>query len=191
MRLLSARSPRLRLHRDLALAFDPRFTVIAGPNPSAKSTTPKPSPPPRPVLAVKTGGSVLDAIEERPFHGRSRGGIGLQLAPVDSWVLRANAFAGHPGQRFACRIPEGREPAGRGGRGTAGPADWYGSCLAPHPVRAAEQLKERWGPFVGVQGSSATTLSGAGPVPATGTMTAWSSGCRGRVADLGVQIGPL
>mgnify|MGYP003341905223 FL=1 len=57
MRLLAARVRDYRLHRDLAVEFDPRFTVIAGPNQSGKSTLAEALHRAL-FLPVKTGGEV-------------------------------------------------------------------------------------------------------------------------------------
>jgi len=102
MRLLSARVRDYRLHRDLALAFDPRFTVIAGPNQSGKSTIAEALHRAL-FLPVKTGGSVLDAMKSDPFMADPEVELAFSCAG-DSWVLRKR-FAGTRAA-FRCRIPE-------------------------------------------------------------------------------------
>jgi len=101
---------------------------------------------------------------------------------VNSWVLRKR-FAGTRGAFPAAGFLEAG-PAGRGGEGTAGRSDWYGSC-GPHAVRAAGSSRNVGGICGCGRDPPATNLS-ACPVPATTHDRLVRSGCKAG-ADLGVN----
>jgi len=148
MRLLSARVRDYRLHRDLTVAFDPRFTVIAGPNQSGKSTIAEALHRAL-FLPVKTGGSLLDAMKSDPFLADPEVELTFSCAG-DSWILRKR-FAGTRGSVSL------QDSGGRSLQGEAAEerlAQLIGTAAVARTRAAAEQLKERWGHLWVWQGSS-------------------------------------
>jgi DNA repair exonuclease SbcCD ATPase subunit len=148
MRLLSARVRDYRLHRDLPVDFDPRFTVIAGPNQSGKSTLAEALHRAL-FLPVKTGGELLKGMQSDPFMAEPE--VELQFETAGQrWELRKR-FAGSRGSVSL------RDSAGRslqGDEAEARLADLIGTSAVPRNRGAADQLKERWGHLWVWQGSS-------------------------------------
>jgi len=96
MRLLSARIRDYRLHRDQSVDFDPRFTVIAGPNQSGKSTLAEALHRAL-FLPVRTGGELLKGMQSDPFMADPE--VELHFEAADQrWELRKR-FAGTRGKR--------------------------------------------------------------------------------------------
>jgi len=148
MRLLTARIRDYRLHRDLAVAFDRRFTVISGPNQSGKSTLVEALHRAL-FLPVKTGGEVLKAMQTAPFSGDPEVEVVFEAA-ADCWTLRKRFAAG----RGSVALLDGR---GRGLQGDAAEerlAQLVGTGAVARNRAAAEQLRERWGHLWVWQGSA-------------------------------------
>jgi energy-coupling factor transporter ATP-binding protein EcfA2 len=148
MRLLTARVRDYRLHRDLEVAFDRRFTVISGPNQSGKSTLVEALHRAL-FLPVKTGGEVLKAMQPSPFRGDPEVEVVFEAA-AEHWTLRKRFAAG----RGSVALLDGR---GRGLQGDAAEerlAALVGTGAVARNRAAAEQLRERWGHLWVWQGSA-------------------------------------
>lgn len=109
MRLLSARVRDYRRHRDLPISFDPRFTVIAGPNQSGKSTLAEALHRAL-FLPVKTGGDLLKGMQSDPFLAEPEVEISFEAAG-ERWELRKR-FAGARGSA-SLRDSAGRSLQGK------------------------------------------------------------------------------
>jgi DNA repair exonuclease SbcCD ATPase subunit len=139
MRLLSARVRDYRLHRDLSISFDPKFTVIAGPNQSGKSTLAEALHRAL-FLPVKTGGELLKGMQSDPFMAEPEVELCFEAAG-DRWELRKR-FAGTRGSASL------RDSAGRSLQGEDAEerlAELVGTAAVARNRGAADQLKERWG----------------------------------------------
>ncbi|MCT0225039.1 AAA family ATPase [Synechococcus sp. CS-1328] len=148
MRLLSARIRDYRLHRDLTVNFDPRFTVIAGPNQSGKSTLAEALHRAL-FLPVKTGGAVLEGMKTDPFMADPEVVLAF-AAGGDTWTLRKR-FAGSRGS-IALQDSGGRSLQGDAAEERL--AELIGTAAVARNRAAAEQLKERWGHLWVWQGSA-------------------------------------
>lgn len=159
MRLLSARIRDYRRHRDLPIRFDPRFTVIAGPNQSGKSTLAEALHRAL-FLPVKTGGELLKSMQSDPCLAEPEVELSFE-AGGECWELRKR-FAGARGSASL------RDSAGRSLQGEAAEeklAALIGTAAVARNRGAADQLKERWGHLWVWQGSASTNplaLSTAG-----------------------------
>ncbi|CAK6700775.1 AAA family ATPase [Synechococcus sp. CBW1002] len=148
MRLLSARIRDYRLHRDLTVNFDPRFTVIAGPNQSGKSTLAEALHRAL-FLPVKTGGAVLEGMKTDPFMADPEVVLAF-AAGGDTWTLRKR-FAGSRGS-IALQDSGGRSLQGDAAEERL--AELIGTAAVARNRAAADQLKERWGHLWVWQGSA-------------------------------------
>jgi energy-coupling factor transporter ATP-binding protein EcfA2 len=148
MRLLAARIRDYRLHRDLALEFDPRFTVIAGPNQSGKSTLAEALHRAL-FLSARTGGEVLKGMRSDPFRADPEVELAFE-AGGEHWQL-SKRFAATRGsvslQDSAGRSLSGDEAEER-------LAELIGTAAVDRTIAAAKQLKERWGHLWVWQGSA-------------------------------------
>ncbi len=159
MRLLSARVRDYRRHRDLPICFDPRFTVIAGPNQSGKSTLAEALHRAL-FLPVKTGGELLKSMQSDPFLAEPEVELSFEAAG-ERWELRKR-FAGTRGSASL------RDSAGRSLQGEDAEeklAQLIGTAAVARNRGAADQLKERWGHLWVWQGSASSNplaLSTAG-----------------------------
>jgi DNA repair exonuclease SbcCD ATPase subunit len=159
MRLLSARVRDYRRHRDLPISFDPRFTVIAGPNQSGKSTLAEALHRAL-FLPVKTGGELLKGMQSDPFMAEPEVELSFEAAG-ERWELRKR-FAGARGSASL------RDSAGRSLQGEDAEerlAELIGTAAVARNRGAADQLKERWGHLWVWQGSASSNplaLSTAG-----------------------------
>jgi len=154
MRLLSARVRDYRLHRDLSISFDPRFTVIAGPNQSGKSTLAEALHRAL-FLPVKTGGELLKGMQSDPFMAEPEVELCFEAAG-DRWELRKR-FAGTRGSASL------RDGAGRSLQGEDAEerlAELVGTAAVARNRGAADQLKERWGHLWVWQGSASSNPFG-------------------------------
>ncbi|MFM7676088.1 MAG: AAA family ATPase [Synechococcus sp.] len=139
MRLLSAHLRDYRLHRDLAVTFDPRFTVISGANQSGKSTLAEALHRAL-FLPVKTGGAVLEALRTDPFLADPEVLLAFECGG-ERWELRKR-FAGSRG-RVSLQDSRGRSL--QGDEAEQRLAELIGTTAVPRTRAAGEQLKERWG----------------------------------------------
>jgi len=154
MRLLSARVRDYRLHRDLPVQFDSRFTVIAGPNQSGKSTLAEALHRAL-FLPVKTGGELLKGMQSDPFMAEPEVELCFEAAG-ERWELRKR-FAGSRGSASL------RDSAGRSLQGEDAEerlAELVGTAAVARNRGAAEQLKERWGHLWVWQGSASSNPFG-------------------------------
>ena len=154
MRLLSARVRDYRLHRDLSISFDPKFTVIAGPNQSGKSTLAEALHRAL-FLPVKTGGELLKGMQSDPFMAEPEVELCFEAAG-DRWELRKR-FAGNRGSASL------RDSAGRSLQGEDAEerlAELVGTAAVARNRGAADQLKERWGHLWVWQGSASSNPLG-------------------------------
>ena len=154
MRLLSARVRDYRRHRDLLISFDPRFTVIAGPNQSGKSTLAEALHRAL-FLPVKTGGELLKGMQSDPFLAEPEVEISFEAAG-ERWELRKR-FAGARGSASL------RDGAGRSLQGEDAEerlAELIGTAAVARNRGAADQLKERWGHLWVWQGSASSNPLG-------------------------------
>ena len=170
MRLLSARLRDYRLHRDLSVNFDPRFTVISGPNQSGKSTLAEALHRAL-FLPVKTGGAVLEGMRTDPFLADPE--VELAFDCGGDSLDAAQALRRHPRQRAL------QDSGGRSLQGDAAEerlAELIGTAAVARNRGAADQLRERWGHLWVWQGSASDNPLDAQHVPTT--TTGWWSGCR-------------
>ena len=154
MRLLSARVRDYRRHRDLPISFDPRFTVIAGPNQSGKSTLAEALHRAL-FLPVKTGGELLKGMQSDPFLAEPEVEISFEAAG-ERWELRKR-FAGTRGSASL------RDSAGRSLQGEDAEerlAELIGTAAVARNRGAGDQLKERWGHLWVWQGSASSNPLG-------------------------------
>lgn len=154
MRLVSARVRDYRLHRDLPVQFDRRFTVIAGPNQSGKSTLAEALHRAL-FLPVKTGGELLKGMQSDPFMAEPEVELCFEAAG-ERWELRKR-FAGSRGSASL------RDSAGRSLQGEDAEerlAELVGTAAVARNRGAADQLKERWGHLWVWQGSASSNPFG-------------------------------
>lgn len=154
MRLLSARVRDYRRHRDLPISFDPRFTVITGPNQSGKSTLAEALHRAL-FLPVKTGGELLKGMQSDPYLAEPEVELSFEAAG-ERWELRKR-FAGARGSASL------RDSAGRSLQGEDAEerlAELIGTAAVARNRGAADQLKERWGHLWVWQGSASSNPLG-------------------------------
>ena len=159
MRLLSARVRDYRLHRDLAVEFDPRFTVISGPNQSGKSTLAEALHRAL-FLPVKTGGDLLKGMQSDPYLAEPEVELAFE-AVGERWTLRKR-FAG---ARGSASLQDGRGRSLQGEEAEERLAELIGTSAVARNRGAAEQLKERWGHlwvWQGAASSNPLALSASG-----------------------------
>lgn len=148
MRLLSARLRDYRLHRDLAVAFDPRFTLIAGPNQSGKSTLAEALHRAL-FLPVKTGGELLKGMQSSPFLADPEVELSFEAAS-QRWILRKRFAAA----RGSVSLLDGSGRSLQGDAAEERLAELVGTRAVPRNRAAADQLRERWGHLWVWQGSA-------------------------------------
>ena len=159
MRLLSARVRDYRLHRDLEVEFDPRFTVISGPNQSGKSTLAEALHRAL-FLPVKTGGDLLKGMQSDPYLAEPEVELAFE-AVGERWTLRKR-FAG---SRGSASLQDGRGRSLQGEEAEERLAELIGTSAVARNRGAAEQLKERWGHlwvWQGAASSNPLALSASG-----------------------------
>lgn len=147
MRLQSARLRDYRLHHDLSVAFDPRFTVISGPNQSGKSTLVEALHRAL-FLPVKTGGTVLEGMRSDPFFGDPEVELAF-LCDGQEWRLRKRFAA----NRGSVSLVDGQGRSLQGEEAEERLAALIGTAPVPRNRSAADQLRERWGHLWVWQGS--------------------------------------
>ncbi|MEI7952079.1 MAG: ATP-binding protein, partial [Synechococcaceae cyanobacterium ELA182] len=150
MRLLSARVRDYRLHRDLEVELDPRFTVISGPNQSGKSTLAEALHRAL-FLPVKTGGDLLKGMQSDPYLAEPEVELAFE-AVGERWTLRKR-FAG---ARGSASLQDGRGRSLQGEEAEERLAELIGTSAVARNRGAAEQLKERWGHLWVWQGAASS-----------------------------------
>ncbi|MFY8149724.1 MAG: AAA family ATPase [Prochlorococcaceae cyanobacterium] len=138
MRLRSVRLRHYRLHRELSVAFDPRFTVISGPNQSGKSTLAEALHRAL-FLPVKTGGAVLEALRSDPFRADPEVELAFECGG-EAWAL----FKRFAGSRGSVTLQDARGCSLQGDEAEQRLAELIGTAAVPRTRAAGEQLKERW-----------------------------------------------
>ena len=139
MRLLSARVRDYRIHRDLAVAFDPHFTVITGPNQSGKSTLAEALHRAL-FLPVRTGGELQKGMQTSPFLSDPEVELCFEAAS-QRWTLRKRFAA----NRGSASLTDGRGVSLQGDEAEEQLAQLVGTAAVARNRGAAEQLRERWG----------------------------------------------
>jgi len=150
MRLLSARVRDYRIHRDLAVEFDPRFTVIAGPNQSGKSTLAEALHRAL-FLPVKTGGELQKAMQTSPFLSDPEVELTFE-AGSQRWTLRKRFAA----SRGSASLTDDRGVSLQGEEAEERLAQLVGTTAVARNRGAVEQLRERWGHLWVWQGSASS-----------------------------------
>lgn len=150
MRLLSARVRDYRLHRDLSLDFDPRFTVISGPNQSGKSTLAEALHRAL-FLPVRTGGEVQKAMRSDPFLADPEVELAFE-ASGQRWQLRKRFAAA----RGSISLRDAAGGSLQGDEAEERLAQLIGTAAVDRTAAAARQLKERWGHLWVWQGSASS-----------------------------------
>jgi hypothetical protein len=150
MRLLSARVRDYRIHRDQKVELDPRFTVIAGPNQSGKSTLAEALHRAL-FLPFKTGGDLQKGMQTSPFLSDPEVELCFE-AGSQRWTLRKR-FAG---SRGSASLTDGRGVSLQGEEAEEQLAQLVGSAAVARNRGAAEQLRERWGHLWVWQGSASS-----------------------------------
>jgi energy-coupling factor transporter ATP-binding protein EcfA2 len=148
MRLLTARVRDYRLHRDLAVEFDPRFTVIAGANQSGKSTLAEALHRAL-FLPAKTGGEVHKGMRSDPFRSEPEVELAFE-AGGERWQL-SKRFAATRGS-VTLQDSAGRSLSGDEAEEKL--AALIGTAAVDRTTAAGRQLKERWGHLWVWQGSA-------------------------------------
>ena len=148
MRLLSTRLRDYRLHRDLAVTFDPRLTVITGSNQSGKSTLAEALHRAL-FLPVKTGGALLESMRTDPFMADPDVELAFACGG-EQWTLRKR-FAG---TRGSISLQDSRGRSLQGDAAEERLAELIGTAAVARNRGAADQLRERWGHLWVWQGSS-------------------------------------
>ena len=156
MRLLSARIRDYRIHRDLAVEFDPRFTVIAGPNQSGKSTLAEALHRAL-FLPVRTGGELQKGMQTSPFLSDPEVELCFEAAS-QRWTLRKRFAA----NRGSASLTDGRGVSLQGDEAEERLAHLVGTAAVARNRGAAEQLRERWGHLWVWQGSASNNPLASG-----------------------------
>ncbi|MFM8259959.1 MAG: AAA family ATPase [Vulcanococcus sp.] len=156
MRLLSARVRDYRIHRDQKVEFDPRFTVIAGPNQSGKSTLAEALHRAL-FLPFKTGGDLQKGMQTSPFLSDPEVELCFE-AGSQRWTLRKR-FAG---SRGSASLTDGRGITLQGEEAEERLAQLVGTAAVARNTGAAAQLRERWGHLWVWQGSASSNPLTAG-----------------------------
>lgn len=150
MRLLSARVRDYRLHRDLSLDFDPRFTVISGPNQSGKSTLAEALHRAL-FLPVRTGGEVQKSMRSDPFLADPEVELSFE-AGGQRWQLRKRFAA----SRGSISLRDAAGGSLQGDEAEERLAQLIGTAAVDRTAAAARQLRERWGHLWVWQGSASS-----------------------------------
>ena len=153
MRLLSARIRDYRVHSEQEIVFDPRFTVIAGPNQSGKSTLAEALHRAL-FLPVKTGGDLLKSMRSDPCLAEPEVKLVFEAASK-RWEL-VKRFAGARGSVY---LKDGERNL-QGDEAEERLAELIGTAAVARNTAAANQLKERWGHLWVWQGSASTNPLG-------------------------------
>lgn len=153
MRLLSARIRDYRVHSEQDIVFDPRFTVIAGPNQSGKSTLAEALHRAL-FLPVKTGGDLLKSMRSDPCLAEPEVKLVFEAASK-RWEL-VKRFAGARGSVY---LKDGERNL-QGDEAEERLAELIGTAAVARNTAAANQLKERWGHLWVWQGSASTNPLG-------------------------------
>lgn len=156
MRLLSARIRDYRIHRDLAVEFDPRFTVIAGPNQSGKSTLAEALHRAL-FLPFKTGGELQKGMQTSPFVSDPEVEICFETGS-QHWTLRKRFAA----NRGSASLTDGRGVSLQGEEAEERLAQLVGTAAVARNRGAADQLRERWGHLWVWQGSASSNPLSSG-----------------------------
>lgn len=156
MRLLSARVRDYRIHRDLAVEFDPRFTVIAGPNQSGKSTLAEALHRAL-FLPARTGGDLQKGMQTSPFLSDPEVELSFEAGP-QRWLLRKRFAA----TRGSVSLTDGRGVSLQGDEAEERLAQLVGTAAVARNRGAADQLKERWGHLWVWQGSASSNPLSSG-----------------------------
>ena len=150
MRLLSAHLRHYRIHRDLTVEFDPRFTVIAGANQSGKSTLAEALHRAL-FLPAKTGGELQKGMQTSPFHSDPEVELSFE-AGSQRWTL-CKRFAN---TRGSVSLTDGRGASLQGDEAEERLAQLVGTAAVARTRGAADQLRERWGHLWVWQGSASS-----------------------------------
>jgi DNA repair exonuclease SbcCD ATPase subunit len=150
MRLLSARVRDYRLHRDLSLDFDPRFTVISGPNQSGKSTLAEALHRAL-FLPVRTGGEVQKSMRSDPFLADPEVELAFE-AGGQRWQLRKRFAA----SRGSISLRDAGGGSLQGDEAEERLTQLIGTAAVDRTAAAARQLRERWGHLWVWQGSASS-----------------------------------
>ena len=150
MRLLSVRLRHYRIHRDLTVEFDPRFTVIAGANQSGKSTLAEALHRAL-FLPAKTGGELQKGMQTSPFHSDPEVELSFESGS-QRWTL-CKRFAN---TRGSVSLTDGRGASLQGDEAEERLAELVGTAAVARTRGAADQLRERWGHLWVWQGSASS-----------------------------------
>ena len=153
MRLVSARIRDYRVHSEQDIVFDPRFTVIAGPNQSGKSTLAEALHRAL-FLPVKTGGDLLKSMRSDPCLAEPEVKLVFEAASK-RWEL-VKRFAGARGSVY---LKDGERNL-QGDEAEERLAELIGTAAVARNTAAANQLKERWGHLWVWQGSASSNPLG-------------------------------
>ena len=151
MRLLHATLRQVRLHQQLELQFDPRFTLLSGPNEAGKSTVVEAL---HKVLFLKASatGRAVDEMRSRLHSGLPEVELGFEAAGA-RWELRKR-FSGASG---TCQLSS---DAGLALRGPAAEEQLARLLGVDGPIegRRHSQLPLRWAHLWVRQGEAGTNL---------------------------------
>ena len=151
MRLLHATLRQVRLHQQLELQFDPRFTLLSGPNEAGKSTVVEAL---HKVLFLKASatGRAVDEMRSRLHSGLPEVELGFEAAGA-RWELRKR-FSGASG---TCQLSS---DAGLALRGAAAEEQLARLLGVDGPIegRRHSQLPLRWAHLWVRQGEAGTNL---------------------------------
>ncbi|MDA0717713.1 MAG: AAA family ATPase [Cyanobacteria bacterium] len=154
MRLLHATVRQVRLHQQLELQFDPRFTLLGGPNEAGKSTVVEAL---HKVLFLKATatGKAVDEMRSRLHSGLPEVELGFEAAGR-RWELRKR-FSGASG---TCQLSS---DAGLALRGAAAEEQLARLLGVDGPIegRRHSQLPLRWAHLWVRQGEAGTNLLGS------------------------------
>lgn len=154
MRLLHATLRQVRLHQQLELQFDPRFTLLGGPNEAGKSTVVEAL---HKVLFLKASatGRAVDDMRSRLHSGLPEVELGFEAAGA-RWELRKR-FSGASG---TCQLSS---DAGLALRGAAAEEQLARLLGVDGPIegRRHSQLPLRWAHLWVRQGEAGTNLLGS------------------------------
>ena len=154
MRLLHATLRQVRLHQQLELQFDPRFTLLGGPNEAGKSTVVEALHKVLFLKATATGRAV-DEMRSRLHSGLPEVELGFEAAGA-RWELRKR-FSGASG---TCQLSS---DAGLALRGAAAEEQLARLLGVDGPIegRRHSQLPLRWAHLWVRQGEAGTNLLGS------------------------------
>ncbi|MFL0734019.1 MAG: hypothetical protein AB8A37_03275 [Prochlorococcus sp.] len=157
MRLLSCQLQNIRLHRDLALEFSPRITLIGGTNETGKSTL---------VEALHRGlflrasasGAPVEALRSRLSLGQPTVQVNFE-AKGDKWLLHKR-FSGTTGQVTLRSEASGKQLSGDDAEDLL--AQLVGVKKSLGSKQASSVLPTRWAHLWVMQGSAGNNLLDAG-----------------------------